>query len=414
MKMFAPLSRVIAQSLTVIAFGVFAWPTSGAAQGQIGIIARVNDAAITQFEFDQRLSLLEFLRTPGDLEKETKQRLIDERLQLDAATRAGFSPSDEDISGGVTEFAARSDQTGEQFVASIGEVGVAPETFYAFIKSGLAWRNLIRSRFGGRINVTEADIDAAVSLAETQGSARVLISEIFLPTNTPENEARAKILAGQISELKTISAFADAARRFSAGPSRERGGRVDNWLEISVLPPQIKSLLLTMKAGEITSPVKIPNALALIQLRAIEATAAPARKDLTIDYAAYYINGTANRAATARAANVLAAVDTCDDLYGIAQKEPPDALDRKVLKVTEIPPDVALELARLDPGEVSTALTRADGQTLVFLMLCSRMGGDEAQISRDDIRRNIRRQRLSALADAYLDELRADAIIIFP
>ncbi|MGR3342481.1 MAG: peptidylprolyl isomerase [Paracoccaceae bacterium] len=412
--MFATLSRVIAQSLTVLAFGIFAWPTSGVAQGQFGLFARVNDAAITQFEFDQRLLLLDFLRTPGDLEKEAMQRLIDERLQLDAAIRAGFSLSDEDISGGITEFAARADQTGEQFVASIGEAGVATETFYDFIKSGLAWRNLVRSRFGGRINVTEADIDAAVSLAETRGSARVLISEIFLPTNTPENEARAKILASQISELKTISAFADAARRFSGGPSRGRGGRVDSWVEISALPPQIRALLLTMKPGEVTSPVKIPNALALIQLRAIEATAAPARKDLTIDYAAYYINGRASKAAMARAAKVLAAVDTCDDLYGIAQNEPLDVLDRKVLKVAEIPPDVALELASLDPGEVSTALTRANGQTLVFLMLCGRSGADAAEISRDDVRRNLRNQRLSALADAYLDELRADAIIIFP
>ena len=412
--MFATLSRVIAQSLTVLAFGILVWPASGVAQGQMGLFARVNDAAITQFEFGQRMLLLELLRTPGDLEKVAMQRLIDERLQLDAANRAGFSPSDEDISDGVIEFAARSDQTGEQFVASIGEVGVAPETFHDFIRAGLAWRNLVRSRFGGRVDVTEADIDAAVSQQETQGSARVQISEIFLPTNTPENETRAKIFAGQISELKTVSAFADAARRFSAGPSRERGGRVDNWLEISALPAQIRALLLTMKPGEVTSPVTIPNALALVQLRAIEATAAPARKDLTIDYAAYYITGGASETAKARAANVLASVDTCDDLYGTAQNEPPDVLDRNVLEVAEIPPDVALELARLDPGEVSTALTRAGGQTLVFLMLCSRTGNEQEDVSRDDVRRSLRNQRLSALADAYLDELRADAIIIFP
>ena len=412
--MFAKLSRIIAPGLTVLALGIIAWPTPGAAQDQFGLFARVNDTAITQFEFDQRLLFLEFLRTPGDLEKETMQRLVDERLQLGAALRAGFSLSEEEISDGVTEFAERSNVTGEQFVESIEAVGVAPETLFDFIRAGLAWRNVVQSRFAGLITVAEADIDAAVSLRDTQGSARVLISEIFLPTNTPENAARSKILAGQISHLKTISAFSDAARRFSAGPSRERGGRVDGWLEISSLPPRIRALLMTMKPGEVTSPVVIPNALALIQLRAIEATAAPARKNLTIDYAAYYIDGGASQTARARAAKVLASVDTCDDLYGIAQNEPPEVLVRNVLKVAEIPPDVALELAKLDPGEVSTELTRENGQTLVFLMLCSRSGTDEAEVSRDDIRRNLRSQRLAALADAYLDELRADAIIIFP
>ena len=408
------ISRVFAQGLTVLALGLFAWPTSGVAQNLFSLVARVNDKAITKFEFDQRLLLLQVLGTPGDLEKETMKLLINERLQLDAAIRAGVKLSDEDISAGVSEFAARADQTGEQFLAFIGENGVVPETFHDLIRAGLAWRNLIRARFGGRINVTEADIDTEIGLRGTQGSARVLISEIFLPTNTPENEAIAKDLASQISELKTISAFSDAARRFSAGSSRERGGRVDGWLDISSLPPQIRALLLTMKPGEVTSPVQIPNALALIQLRALEATKAPARKDQGIDFAAYYIAGGRSDAAAARAAKVLASVDTCDDLYGIAQNEPPNVLDRDTLPVAEIPPDVALELAKLDPGEVSTALTRANGQTLMLLMLCSRTGIDEAEMSRDAVRRNLQNQRLAALADAYLDELRADATITFP
>ncbi len=412
--MFAVIIRVFAPGLTVLALGILAWPTTAVAQNLFAVVARVNDTAITQFEFDQRLLLLQILRTPGDLEEETMNRLIDERLQLDAAVRSGVSLSDEDISGGIDEFAARTDQTGEQYLATIGEAGVTPETFRDFIRAGLAWRNLVRSRFGGRISVTEADIDTAISLRGTQGSARVLISEIFLPTNTAENEARAKDLASQITELKTISGFAEAARRFSAGPTRERGGRVDNWLDISALPLQIKSLLLTMKPGEVTKPVQIPNALALIQLRAIEATAAPARKDPVVDYAAYYIANGQSGAAMARAASILASVDTCDDLYGIAQNEPPDVLHRDASPVAEIPKDVALELARLDPGEVSTALTRASDQTLIFLMLCSRSGDGEPEISRDDVRRNLRNRRLSAFADAYLDELRADAIITFP
>ena len=141
---------------------------------------------------------------------------------------------------------------------------------------------------------------------------------------------------------------------------------------------------------------------------------APPRKNLTIDYAAYYIAAGNSDAALARAAQVRGAVDTCDDLYGVAQGEPPEVLERDALPVAEIPQDVALELTRLDPGEVSTALRRANGQTLVFLMLCGRSQADAAEVSRDEVRKSLRGQRLTALADAYLDELRADAIIILP
>jgi peptidyl-prolyl cis-trans isomerase SurA len=412
--MTATLFRACIPGLIVLVLGMSAWPTTGVAQNLFALVARVNGSAITQYEFGQRLLLLKILRSTGDLQDVAMKRLIDERLQLGAALLNGIGLSDEDIEAGVNEFATRTDRTGEQLLATLGEGGVAPETFRDFIRAGLAWRNLVRSRFGGLANVSEADVDDAIARRGTQGSARVLISEIFLPTNTPENEARARELASQITELTSISAFADAARRFSAGPSRERGGRVDNWLEISALPPQIRSLVLTMRPGEVTSPVQIPNALALIQLHAIQATTAPPRKDLTIDYAAYYIAGGTSDAAMARAAQVRSAIDTCDDLYGIAQSEPPEVLDRNALPVAEIPQDVALELARLDPGEVSTTLMRANGQTLVFLMLCSRSQPDAAEASRDDVRQSLRSRRLTALADAYLDELRADAIIILP
>ncbi|MGR3291089.1 MAG: peptidylprolyl isomerase, partial [Paracoccaceae bacterium] len=59
------------------------------------------------------------------------------------------------------------------------------------------------------------------------------------------------------------------------------------------------------------------------------------------------------------------------------------------------------------------ALTRSNGETLVFLMLCSRDKTPGTDISRDDMRRTLSNQRLNGLADAYLDELRANATIVF-
>ncbi len=52
------------------------------------------------------------------------------------------------------------------------------------------------------------------------------------------------------------------------------------------------------------------------------------------------------------------------------------------LPMAEIPQDIGLELARLDPGEVSTALTRPGGR--LMLMLCSRTVESETPPSRDE------------------------------
>ncbi len=374
----------------------------------------VNDSAITNYELQQRIRLLEVLRSSGDNQKEAMERLVNERLQLQAAARAGVTLDPGDLASGVDEFAQRTGKTGEQFLAEIAQQGVAPDSFRAFVQAGIAWRQLIRARFSGKANITDAEIDRAIALQGTKGSAQVLISEIFLPTNTEENKTISLELAPQIARLRTVAEFSDAARRFSAGPSRDRGGVVPDWVPIENLPPNVRNILMTMKPGQVTDAIEIPNALALFQLRAFRETTAPAATNPVLDYAAYYIAGGNTPAAHERAAQVRANVDTCDDLYGIAQNQPPEVLERNQLPLAEIPGDVALELARLDDGETSTALTRANGDTLVLLMLCSRDRDPTAEVSRDVVRQRLVSARLSGLADAYLDELRANANIRKP
>ena len=87
-------------------------------------------------------------------------------------------------------------------------------------------------------------------------------------------------------------------------------------------------------------------------------------------------------------------------------------LDRESKKPGEIPRDIALELARLDAGEVSTALTRSNGQTLVFLMLCGRTSEFAEDASREQIANALVEQRLNAFAKSHLEQLRADALIV--
>ena len=104
-------------------------------------------------------------------------------------------------------------------------------------------------------------------------------------------------------------------------------------------------------------------------------------------------------------------VDTCDDLYGVARNQPAEVLDRLTEAPAAISRDVALELARLDPGEVSYNLTRDQGDTLVFLMLCARNDAGDNSLDPAVLRNQIRSQRLAAFADALLEDLRAAAIV---
>lgn len=374
-------------------------------------VARVNDRVITQYELNQRALFLQLLNAPGNLEEEALSRLVDERLQLDAAAAQGVVVDEEQVLAGMEEFAGRANLGVEQFVQALAGGGVAEESFADFVRAGLAWRGVVQGRFGPRAQVSEAEIDRALALGNATGGVRVLLSEIFLPADTPARQAEAQRRAAELSQITTLPAFAAAARRYSAAPSRGRGGRQD-WIPIGNLPPQIRAQILTLPPGGVTDPIPVPNAIALFQLRALEETEAPDTEAVAVEFARYFIPGGRTPAALAQAERIRAEVDTCDDLYGIAEGQPEEQLLRDVLPVAEVQGDVAMELAQLDENEVSTALTTGDGQALVFLMLCGRTLEINAEANREAVRQSLINQRLNSYANGYLAELKSDAVIV--
>lgn len=375
-------------------------------------IARVNDRVITQFELNQRALFLQALNAPGDLQQEALDRLIDERLQLDAAAALGVTVSEDQIQAGMEEFAGRANLSAEQFVAALADGGISRETFYDFVRAGVAWRGVVQGRFGPRAQVSDTEVDRALALGSSTGGVRVLLSEIFLPADTPERQAEAQRRATEISKITTLPAFAAAARQYSAAPSRARGGRQD-WIPIGNLPPQIRAQVLTLPPGGVTDPIPVPNAIALFQLRQLEETGTPETEAVSVEFARYFIAGGRTQTTLAEAEKIKTRVDTCDDLYAVAQGKPEDQLLRDVLPIADIQGDVAMELAQLDEGEVSTALTTADGQALVFLMLCGRTLAINADTDRESIRQRLVNQRLNAYASGYLAELKSDAVILY-
>lgn len=383
--------------------------TPAAAQNPFAPRAVVNDRVITNYDVSQRALFLELFNTPGDLEEEALERLIEERLQLFAAERRGIRPSEGAIADGMAEFAARADMSAEEFVQAIGEVGISEESFRQFVIAGIAWRDVVRQRFGGRVDITGAEIDRAMSMTAYRGPVRLLLSEIILPA-VPEFIEQSRELAAQITQITSFEAFADAARQVSAADSAERGGRID-WIALENLPDEVRPMLLAMRPGEVTPPIPTGNAIVLFQLRDVDRSDTLPPDSVSVEYARAVIPGTGAEA-QAEVARLRGGADTCRDLAGMIPPEPEERFEFVNTTLDQVPTDVALELAKLDEWEVSTNLRQGDAT--VLLMLCARTPGPDLRPSRQQMEERLTNERVERLARGYLEELRANAHIRFP
>lgn len=397
------MTRLIPPAAALAAFLLAVLPPFAAAAQSFAPVIRVDGAVITGYEIEQRIRFLTLLGFQGDVVREAENGLIDDRLRQNVARRFGVRLNPEQIRAGMEEFASRAELSADEFIAILEQNGVAAATFRDFVDAGILWRELVRARFGSRVqNVLDADIDRALTLeVQRVPTERVLLSEIVLPAG---RNAEAQRLA---ETLRGEAAFAAAARERSIATSAADGGRID-WVPAPYLPPQIASALAGLSVGQISRPVSASDGVAIYLLRGIEPLAAITPRATQVDYATVLIPGAGTPAAAAEAARLRAGADTCGDLWGLTRGGA-DRVQIESRLLSDTPAEIAAELARLDPGGVSTRLVR--GGNTVFLMLCSRRLASGLPPSRDAVRERIILERLEGHARIWLAELRAAADI---
>lgn len=368
----------------------------------------INDRAVTEYEFQQRLLFMRVMRAPGDLEKQALDDLIADRLRVQEAARFGITATEENVQKGMEEFAQRANMTAEQFIDQLGKAGIAPETFRDFVEAGVLWREIVRGRFTGKARVSDEEIDRVLE-AETKKAALVVsIAELIIPAN-PGEEEKALALANDIRRSVTGEAsFAAAVEQYSAAPSRERGGRVDP-LPLANLPPQISGLLLPLAPGQVSPPMMIPGGVALFQLRSVVEGPQTSTLPVQVEYARLRLPISAET--DTAIAKVQVQAQTCQDLFGLVPGLPEDQLSIIKQTMDQIPSDVGLLLSRLDRNEM---VVRDVGGAREVLMVCTRSPVTDPPIERENIRNRLANVKIDRMAEQYLATLRANAIIRTP
>ena len=376
------------------------------AQGLFDPVISVNRAAITAYELEQREQFLEILQRSSGMAPRAREDLIEDRLKMAAADRSGIKLSGAQLLSAMNEFAANANLELEQLLETLAQSGVDEQTYRDFIMVGVTWRELIRARFAARSAPSEAEIDRALASAAAQGGVKVLLTEIVLPAGSAEELNSSRQTAERLGRISSTADFSEQARRLSVAQSRVNGGRLE-WANMSDLPDGLRPIISGLRPGQITTPLEVPNAVVLFQLRDVAETTAQSPEISAIEYA--HLKGPAD---AVKAATQMA--DTCDDFYGAAKDDPSLTLTIRSESPDQMSQALSLRLMGLDKNEFDDMpAAAAAGDHAEIVMLCARVYAALEDVSRGQVADNLRSARISSLADGFLAELRASADIVY-
>lgn len=395
--------------ITTVAFLFVPSMASAQISNVYGTAISVNDSIITHFEILQRAKMLQLFGATDDLKSNAQNTLIEERLYLQAGKELGVLPSESEIQEGMDEFSTRGTLSTSELIKVLESGGIARESYYAFIQAGLTWRKVVRARFANQTQVTNDDIDAALTFQNGAGQLDFLLSEIILSDGQRGSESAEKLALRLSRTIKGTAGFASAARSYSGSPSARKGGRLD-WVPGRSLPTNIVAQLLILQPGQVTGPITLNGNIALFQLRSSRKSKGAVQEPEILSYVSVTLPLESDTKRAAANARVLrSGVDTCLDMRAAAQKAS-GAFSEGAGTAQEVPTNIALALANLDPKETTT-ITQSNGQ-LNVVMLCAR-NQELIEGERETIRESLFSRKVANLGSGYLQELKGDAIIVY-
>jgi peptidyl-prolyl cis-trans isomerase SurA len=249
-------------------------------------------------------------------------------------------------------------------------------------------------------------------LKENKDKLQYRVQEIFLPIDTPQQQARALHTAQLVlAQLRAGANFEILARQFSQTGTASTGGDMGFLFE-GQMEAEIEKTVKQMKTGQVAGPVRGAGGYYILRLadRRTIGGRNPDVKSLSIAQVILRVpdkaTPTQNKAVLDRITKLAADAKDCAGFVKAAQEAGAQArvIDDVVLEQQR--PEIRALLSSLKVNQVSRARFEAGGHGVY--MRCPD-GGKEPE--EKDVREALQRQKLGAFADRYLKELRRSAYV---
>ncbi len=97
--------------------------------------------------------------------KDALEEIIEEKLKVQEARKLGVSVNDDESNRIIASIAQRNNQSEAQFAQHLKSTGVDISTMRARFRASFAWRDVVRKKFQGQIQISDKDVERLIANA---------------------------------------------------------------------------------------------------------------------------------------------------------------------------------------------------------------------------------------------------------
>ena len=429
-KVFQVCALVVAQMLLLSP--AFAQTRDISVHGDLldRIAAIVNDGLVLKSELDQQMTSVEKrlqeqkveLPSQSVLQQQVLDRLVLQEIQLQRAKHVGLTITDEQLNGALQEIAARNKIPFDQLPTALQAQGVDYKTYRESMRKELTLSTLRQRDVIAHINVSPHELEQY--MAREQNAAandEFNVSHILLslpaaatPQQLDEISHKAQDVASRAGKGEDFGQLAIAN---SNSQTALDGGQL-GWRKGSQLPQFILDLVVKMKPGEVSEPVRTPSGYHIVKLNERRGGDAPVIiNQIHVRHILMKPNELDDDATVReKLAKLRERILKGENFGGIAataSEDPgsaPDGGDLGWSGPGTFVPEFDKAIADLQPNEISEPFKTRYGWHIVQML------GTRTYDSTDDVRRQkafaaIRESKADEETELWLRRLRDDAFV---
>jgi peptidyl-prolyl cis-trans isomerase SurA len=243
------------------------------------VAAVVNDGIVLRSEVESQMQTVsQRMQQQGQqlpprniLRQQVLERLVLQELQMQRADRLGIKVSDEMVNSALTEVAQRNKIKFSDLPAALEQQGIDYRAYRDDVRKEMTLSLLRQRDVLSRVYVSPREIDQCVAKRKASPNsddefnlAHILVA---IPSTASEQDIAALTAKAQgiYERARKGEDFAQLAITYSNSGTALEGGAL-GWRKAGQLPSFVADRIPTMKAGDVTEPIRTPSGLHIFKV----------------------------------------------------------------------------------------------------------------------------------------------------